>query len=52
MEVYRTGDGRAAGEAAARLLARGPVPYAGDRVRQLDEVRRAHEEIYRKVVSE
>ena len=52
VEVYRTGDGRSAGEAAARLLARGPVPYAGDRARQLDEVRRAHEEIYRKVVSE
>lgn len=52
VEVYRTGDGRAAGEAAARLLARGPVPYAGDRTRQLSEVRRAHEEIYRKVVGE
>ena len=52
VEVYRTGDGRAAGEAAARLLARGPVPYAGDRAKQLDEVRWAHEEIYRKVVSE
>ena len=52
VEVYAAGDGRAAGKAAARLLARGPVPYAGDRVQQLDEVRRAHEKIYRKVVSE
>ena len=52
VEVYPAGDGRAAGQAAARLLARGPVPYTGDREQQRDQVRRAHEETYKKVVSE
>jgi len=52
VEVYPAGDGRAAGQAAARLLARGPVPYTGDREQQRAQVRRAHEETYKKVVSE
>ena len=52
VEVYPTGNGRAAGQAAARLLARSPIPYAGDRDQQLKQVRRAHEEIYNKVVGE
>ena len=51
VEVYPAGDGRAAGQAAARLLARGPVPYTGDREQQRAQVRRAHEETYKKVVS-
>lgn len=52
VEVYPAGDGHAAGRAAARLLARGPVPYAGDRELQRDQVRRAHNEIYEKVVGQ
>lgn len=48
--VYRAGDGASAGRAADALAARGPVPYAGDRAAQLERVRRAHEEIYRKAV--
>lgn len=48
VEVYPAGDGAAAGRAAATLAARGPVPYAGDRAEQLEQVREAHEEIYRK----
>ena len=50
VEVYDAGNGASAGRVAARLVAKGHVPYAGDRDKQLDEVRRAHEEIYRKVV--
>ena len=48
VEVYPAGDGAAAGRAAATLAARGPVPYVGDRAEQLEQVREAHEEIYRK----
>lgn len=48
VEVYAAGDGAAAGRAAAVLAERGPVPYAGDRGEQAEQVRRAHEEIYRK----
>lgn len=47
VRVYPAGDGGAAGRAAAAIA--GSVPYAGDRAEQLDQVRRAHEEIYRKV---
>ena len=50
--VYAAGDGHAAGQAAARLLARGHVPYAGDREHQMQQVRRAHKAIYEKVVGQ
>ena len=48
--VYRAGDGRDAGRAAAGVVVKQRVPYAGDRAAQLEQVRRAHEEIYNKVV--
>ncbi len=44
--VYRTGDGAAAGQAAAALLAAGPVPYRGDRGAQLRAIKHAHADIY------
>ncbi|MCP1386912.1 glycosyltransferase [Corynebacterium sp. TA-R-1] len=43
---YPAGDGRAAGRAAQELLARGGVPYVGDREAQLHEVVAAHAAIY------
>lgn len=44
--VYRAGDGAAAGQAAAALLAAEPVPYRGDRGAQLDAIKQAHADIY------
>jgi len=44
--VYAAGDGQAAGEAAAHLVARGAVAYVGDRARELEEVRATHADIY------
>lgn len=46
VRVYPAGDGVAAGEVAAELIAQGPVPYAGDRAAQLAQVRAAHAQIY------
>lgn len=50
VEVYRSADGASAAQAATRLLARGTVPYLGDRVDQLRRVRATHAEIYRSVL--
>lgn len=44
--TYRVGDGDSAARAARELLDRGPVPYAGDRERDLADVRAVHAEIY------
>lgn len=48
--TYAPGDAASAASAAAALLRRGPVPYAGDRDAQLREVRAAHAETYREVL--
>lgn len=45
--TYTTGDGAAAGEAAATLLERGPIPYQGDRLAQLEGITQAHARVYR-----
>lgn len=44
--TYRSGDGAAAGRAAAALLASGPVPYRGDRGAQLHAIKQAHADFY------
>ena len=38
-------------EEVAGVVVKQRVPYAGDRAAQLEQVRRAHEEIYTKAVS-
>lgn len=50
--VYRAGDGESAGDAAVGLVARGPIPYQGDRARQLTEVRRTHADIYARLAGD
>lgn len=52
VEIYRAGDAVSAAEAACALITRGPVPYSGDRAAQLERVRRAYDETYRKVVGQ
>ena len=52
VDSYRVADSRSAATTARRLLERGTMPYAGDRVRQLEHVRQAHAEIYRSAVAE
>ena len=49
VEKYRTGDPLDAARALTLLHGRGPVPYAGDRTRQLRQIREAHREVYREV---
>lgn len=50
--VYRAGNGSSAGEAAAALVARGPVPYAGDRDAQLERIQAAHWAMYQDLLTE
>ncbi|WP_291313436.1 glycosyltransferase [Corynebacterium sp. UBA2622] len=50
VEIYRAGDAASAAEALRALIARGPVPYSGDRAAQAERVEAAHAEIYRGVV--
>lgn len=52
VDSYRVADSRSAATTARRLLERGTMPYAGDRARQLEHVRQAHAEIYRRAVAE
>lgn len=49
VEKYRTGDPLDAARALIELHGHGPVPYHGDRVEQLRQIRAAHREIYREV---
>ncbi|WP_165165285.1 glycosyltransferase [Corynebacterium qintianiae] len=51
VETYALGDPASAAEAACTLIARGPVPYRGDRGRQLGKVRQVHADVYREVLS-
>ena len=49
--VYAAGNGGSAGAAAAELLAHGPVPYAGDRGAELEQIQAAHWAIYQDVLT-
>lgn len=49
VDTYATGDPLAAARALIRLHERGPLPYTGDRGRQLAEIRRLHREVYHEV---
>ena len=48
--TYSTGDPVDAARALIHLHEQGPLPYTGDRVEQLEQIRRAHREVYREVV--
>lgn len=50
VEKYHSGDPLDAARALITLYRRGPVPYNGDRVEQLRQIRAAHREVYRKAV--
>ena len=49
VEEYVTGDPLDAARALIHLHEQGPLPYTGDRDRQLEDIRQAHREVYREV---
>ncbi|GAB3078065.1 glycosyltransferase family 4 protein [Corynebacterium aquatimens] len=50
VEVYRTGDGADAARAAATLVERGAVPYAGDRAARDAQIRDDYAHVYERAV--